>query len=403
VHQCTPGERYALSTLPVLEVAGIGVENESDEMWMRHLRRALPDATLFIDVGFNKGYTAAQALARWAPEAGLTPSTLYAALVDGTGCVAETSASRAPDGSPIVGCGITFLESAYQIDLCGEGAARRCVWSPEEAAAAHADAEAVPRAAATPPFRVVAFDASRFATRLWDHAAPLLPASATAAVELHRMALGAAPAPFVEFPTDGAEHRGINTCPDCATERVALESLDNLMLAQLTALDATIDVLKVDAEGADIDIIKGAAGLLAANRVRALLFEVHGKGSWTNTSLCRVVDYLDSLYGMACFHVGNTHFVALNNQCCADSHLDDLRTKGSTHRVAGSNVFCASRDAAPALVAELEASPALLDPRTLAAECPEAFERGSHERGSFRCGARAEAGLTHLLQMERLT
>ena len=62
----------------ILVAAGVSVYRENAH-WLQLIRRADPNATLFVDVGVNKGYFIAEVFARWRPSAGLTPQTLFQA------------------------------------------------------------------------------------------------------------------------------------------------------------------------------------------------------------------------------------------------------------------------------------------------------------------------------------
>jgi len=183
----------------------------------------------------------------------------------------------------------------------------------------------------------------------------------------------------VDFPVDGAEHRGLDTCPTCSTTPVPLKSLDYLFGLATTSV---IDVLKIDAEGADVDIIRGAAGLLSQGRVRSLLFEVHNKGSWRETSLCSLVEGLSvAAEGMECFHVGENKLLRLSGGCCADQFIDELRRQGPAFRVSGTNVFCTSSED---LLRELGGL--TLDMNKEATACPEAFDPYARGENFVRCG-----------------
>ena len=61
-----------------------------------------------------------------------------------------------------------------------------------------------------------------------------------------------------------------------------------------------VDVLKVDAEGADRDVLDGAESLLAANRIRVVLFEyghgwLAGQSDTSAANLETTVKWLDGL------------------------------------------------------------------------------------------------------------
>ncbi|MHC5060097.1 MAG: FkbM family methyltransferase [Planctomycetota bacterium] len=70
-----------------------------------------------------------------------------------------------------------------------------------------------------------------------------------------------------------------------------------------------IDYLKIDTEGAELDVLRGAAGMLRAHRVRKIQFEYGGNYSDARTTLRQVCELLTS-YGYSIFRVipwGLTH------------------------------------------------------------------------------------------------
>ena len=107
-----------------------------------------------------------------------------------------------------------------------------------------------------------------------------------------------------------------------------------------------VDVLKVDAEGADRDVLDGAESLLAANRIRLVLFEyghgwLAGQSDTSAANLETTVKWLDGL-GYDVYLVGDV-LLPLHGDCW----FADLETW------AWSNVVAVSRSAAPALAETL--------------------------------------------------
>ena len=86
---------------------------------------------------------------------------------------------------------------------------------------------------------------------------------------------------------------------------ITVTSLDSLFLNASTPV---VDLLKVDAEGHDAAVLRGAAGLLARARVGALIFE-YGHGWVTSVDTARenlgsVVHDLDVRFGFDAYLVG---------------------------------------------------------------------------------------------------
>ena len=421
LRNCTARERRAIAALPVLALAEVSVFDEGGS-WLRLLRRALPDATVFVDVGFNKGFWAAEVLARWLPDLGVTPASWFASLKAISGC---QCADGGPGDPEHCAC---LLNGA---NLCGDGPSPRCLWTEMDAAGAAEDARSSPRSPATAADdaeavrpHVVAVDASKamadLAALLTAPGSVMQRALALGRVRLsfHAVAVGSdGDGPVsVLFPTDGHENRGIGTCAACAAETVPLVSLEELLERAMGAppghAAVVVDVLKIDVEGAEPDILLGDAArrVLGAGRVRrcalgffflfpafffqmktiaaacisplrasptlrlrmrcSLIFEVHSKGSWLGPrGLQDVVEAL-AADGFSCFLAGKAHLVELTRGC-AGPELDALRLRGISFRIAGSNVYCAHKGLAPGLAAAMRS--AALAPRDLAA-CVEALD-----------------------------
>jgi FkbM family methyltransferase len=72
-----------------------------------------------------------------------------------------------------------------------------------------------------------------------------------------------------------------------------------------------IDFLKIDTEGYDWAVLKGADGALAQHRIGMLLFEYHGIGLWQTLSLRTVLKYLEG-YGYECYYDGQPTLTRLS-------------------------------------------------------------------------------------------
>eukprot|EP00741_Cyanophora_paradoxa_P016683 tig00020934_g16112.t1 len=68
----------------------------------------------------------------------------------------------------------------------------------------------------------------------------------------------------------------------------------------VTTLDSIIHFLKVDTEGSDPLVLRGAGETLAGRGVDVLVFEYHTLGAWPETSLRREVERVAG-YGYECF------------------------------------------------------------------------------------------------------
>lgn len=112
------------------------------------------------------------------------------------------------------------------------------------------------------------------------------------AIELHECALsdteGAAK---LALPETFAENKGVAFISDSGEVEIRMRRLD--------ALSARVDVLKIDVEGHELAVLKGAGDLVG--RIRDIIFEEHGKFPTPAT------DYLRS-HGYDLFAVGQSFF-----------------------------------------------------------------------------------------------
>jgi hypothetical protein len=80
-----------------------------------------------------------------------------------------------------------------------------------------------------------------------------------------------------------------------------------------------IDLLKIDAEGADPLVLQGANKLLSQGQIRMLIFENHEIGAWKTTSLLQVIESLNNK-GYICYMLGKTGTARLTD--CWSSVFD---------------------------------------------------------------------------------
>jgi hypothetical protein len=98
-------------------------------------------------------------------------------------------------------------------------------------------------------------------------------------------------APFFEEPNTGLSSSLAQTWAQPGAERTEIE---------VSTLDASLadwggaDYVKIDAEGHDLAVIRGAAGLLANRSIRFLQFEYHTAWLFSGATLRAAVDFLAS-------------------------------------------------------------------------------------------------------------
>ncbi|CAF1404665.1 unnamed protein product [Adineta ricciae] len=118
-------------------------------------------------------------------------------------------------------------------------------------------------------------------------------------------------------------------------------NIERYLLVNVTTLDTflqrshiteMIDVLKIDTEGHDPLVLKGAELTLKQQQVRLLIFEHHEVGLWKYIHLRDVIENLD-LKGYTCYMFGRTGLIRITR--CWSSILNKKRW---------SNVLCVVRN-----------------------------------------------------------
>tara|TARA_A100001035_G_C27686147_1_gene455474 strand:- start:201 stop:887 length:687 start_codon:yes stop_codon:yes gene_type:complete len=80
------------------------------------------------------------------------------------------------------------------------------------------------------------------------------------------------------------------TDPYITKLEVQVDSLDNICLK----LEKTFDVLKIDVEGFELNVLKGANLLLSSNLIRYIVIEIQKEGSYLGYSPLEIEKYLDN-------------------------------------------------------------------------------------------------------------
>lgn len=120
---------------------------------------------------------------------------------------------------------------------------------------------------------------------------------------------------------EGGKMRQAHT--EGSTEMVNVTTIDHYAASK----GISVDVLKIDAEGADGLVIKGALGSIYST-VGLLTFEGYGKGSLTET----MISDFDT-HGFSCYSTSLAGLFKWNGGCM----------RGSKKRATKGNIFCASR------------------------------------------------------------
>lgn len=120
---------------------------------------------------------------------------------------------------------------------------------------------------------------------------------------------------------------------------------------------AVVDVIKIDAEGHDSVIINGAQETLRDRRVKLLFFEYGADVTWAKRRLQPLVADLDSDFHFDCYFGGELALIKLTGICWKQEYdLWHPRSSVPSAGHVGTNIYCASRDHAPDLIAAYDAS-----------------------------------------------
>ena len=134
----------------------------------------------------------------------------------------------------------------------------------------------------------------------------------------------------------GFEGGKMRAAHSAGTELVNVTTIDSYAAQR----GLKVDVLKIDAEGADGQVIKGALGQIYSS-VGLVTFEGYGKGSLTET----MIGEFDT-HGFSCYSTSLAGLFKWNGGCW----------RGSKRRATKGNIFCASRFVSSPLPLPLRAS-----------------------------------------------
>ena len=307
-----------------------------NDLFLQLAQREFPCATTFLDIGGNKGYTAVELLASWAPRAGVSPSSWWRAHVNDSSLPQWSDELR--KGRRIGWrCGSCHecLSKTSPKRGCGNS------WSPG--------------------VRIHSFDGSpthvRVARRVWlERFATSARAGASAEWDYVHAAVADVGGGFVKFSDVSSELGSI-----VATDKAAAKgALTKTVLVPVTTVDAhvhahelAVDVLKIDTEGYDGLVLLGANETLAQPSLKLVFFEYAVAPPWfeRRDTFARALAALEQ-NEFECYLVGKlARTVRLTG--CNDPRWDLFHRRSLLRLVANTgntNVFCPSRRNAPGLV-----------------------------------------------------
>jgi FkbM family methyltransferase len=304
------------------------------------LRFHMPEATLLVDVGANKGLVSARWLELWRPELGITPilySQKYVAPVFKAHNVTDRS------------CGVT--------SMCEKA-------NPDEQATLAQFAPIVPHRSED-PFQVYSFEPS---LHLYDMhqefrnaedsimSSPLV----KSLWKWYKIAASDFDGDlyFKSLWNEGSKLEVPNTKK---TPNIRSATLDTLAYgADKMFGERTIDILKIDAETVDAKVISGASRLLQDKRIRVLMWETPNDfpidfpdcmGGRVQ-SFGELVEALNKYGGMTCYFPGKSN-KAVRLTGCSQAVQE---RQGASCRILHNNALCVHREIASSLYSAMEAS-----------------------------------------------
>lgn len=307
-----------------------------NDVFFQLAQRELPCATTFLDIGGNKGYTAVELLAHWAPRAGVSLSSWWRAHVNDSSLPQWTDELR--KGRRIGWhCGSCHecLSQPSPTRACGNGR--------------------------SPGVQIHSFDGSpthvRVARRVWlERFAAQARAGASAEWRYVHTAVADKGGGFVHFSGVSSELGSIVATGNAAaknaltrTVRVPVTTVD----AYVRAHKLAVDVLKIDTEGHDGIVLLGANETLAQPSLKLVFFEYAVALPWfeRRDTFARALAVLEQ-NEFECFLVGLlARTVRLTG--CTDPRWDLFHRRSLLRLVANTgntNVFCPSRRYAPGLI-----------------------------------------------------
>lgn len=305
----------------------IGICTDESAYKVAHL--GFPEASTFVDIGCNKGYTTALIAGLWSGfNTGLTPYLLFKKYEE----LGVFQGAHSPAGYCRTG-----LDRAYPL-RCPEGKNNR-----------HQDGQCDRQAGEVKPLTIYAIDgSSSVLNHLRSSLQIMTPLNGTDLVRnIHTFHLAMSHREgHVQFSTVDEEaatgFEGGSIIRDSSrqkkadrtsklSESVSMTTLNAFALSQ--DIQNRIDFIKIDAEGHDLEVIKGANETLLS--VGILMWEQVARRS---VMLAATIKTLERLM-FECYVPAVTGFVKLTKGC---SSLKSLPL--------GANIVCASRHNAPSAV-----------------------------------------------------
>lgn len=265
------------------EVAKVRGCPPEDDRFMRLIQTHLPDATTFVDIGSNKGYTSVRFFHLWDPMSQLTPSSWYKQSDLECGACSDCRETT----------------NSLLTDPCDNPETQFKTSDPNKKHGLLKKGLALCEATKT-KINVMAFDGNKnLVTDMVNNIGKWDMGHHKWTVEHAAFTRTCAPGETLRFNPKGElgsiSPKGSMSAP-CKTVTQVIDDneLDN------------IDILKIDTEGHDGDVIMGAYSPLHLGKITVLTFEYHS--IWPEGKLPIVMDLLDRT-AYVCYREGKNYLL----------------------------------------------------------------------------------------------
>ena len=266
------GESYKKELMKSHSWAGCYADDYVLKLYLADIGTAREKRKLLFDVGSNKGYVLATWQSIWAPNSGVNPKSLGKYLSE------ELSLNQ---------CG--FCNDCNESSLID-----KLNWSR------NLDVSLKIHAFEPQPSMYETLDLVRkWMNCTYLHLHNLAVSNHTGTALLSKCVRGAEACGLATHNVEGnlKEYVSVN-----------VTTLDTFV--QQNSITDLIDILKIDTEGFDPLVLRGADLILTRQQVRLLIFEHHEVGFWRDTHLRNVVDDLDAK-GYTCYMLGKTGIIRM--------------------------------------------------------------------------------------------
>ncbi|KAH9261078.1 hypothetical protein BASA81_000782 [Batrachochytrium salamandrivorans] len=340
--KCTPEQAQTQGEFAsIARVRGCPGE---DDIWLRFAQLIMPNAKTFIDIGSNKGFTAARLFELWSPELGLEAHALHSALKKTSPTNRELTECGACNDCRETGLG-SFAPRLPR--YCSPLAATSSDVNLQHTVATQASKFCQDRVSTFQPISVFSYDGSpqmidgvikardylaAGGGKMGDGVSKLkdvadvpeerLPAHPLKSFIAKSWNLQAAafssqyvPGQSMRFLVGSGETGHLLGDEEPIPDGFTVASVPVLTVDEVVSrhkLDH-VDVLKIDTEGHDPLVLLGASNLLAKHQVTLVIFEYNKMWDFSHHTLYKVVH--DRFGGYACYLEGKNLLLKLTHGC----------------------------------------------------------------------------------------